>query len=182
MRGLVKVTESSAVEAALLERIEALFAEHVDAVFNVAYRVLWNRDDAEDVAQATFVKAFLRLHQVEDQKKVRPWLLQVAYREAITVLRRRRDVPVDPVDLPAVESDARGPEDAAVMSAMATHISAALMTMDADERLAVVLRDVEELPMREVAEVLGVGLSAAKMRVHRGRQSLRQKLEHLEVF
>ena len=172
---------SSGIERALYERIEALFSEHVDAVFNVAYRVLWNRDDAEDVAQVTFVKAFLRLHQLEDQTKVRPWLLQVAYREAITVLRRRRDVPVDPNDLPVETSAMKGPEETAVARAMATQISAALMTLDTDERMAVVLRDVEELPMREVAEVLGIGLSAAKMRVHRGRQSLRQKLEHLEV-
>ena len=173
---------SSAIERSLYERIEALFAEHIDAVFNVAYRVVWNRDDAEDIAQATFVKAFLRLHQVADQDKVRPWLLQVAYREAITVLRRRRDVPVDPLDLPVEASEARGPEEVAIAKEMAAHISRALMAMDEDERVAVVLRDVEELSMREVAEVLGVGLSAAKMRVHRGRQSLRRRLEHLEVF
>lgn len=178
----MKRTVSSTIERTVLDRVEKLFNEHVDAVYNVAYRVLWNRDDAEDVAQATFVKAFLRLDQLRDDSKVRAWLLQVAYREAITVVRRRRDVPVDPNEMPVEASSARGPEDLAVASAMASHISEALLAMDEDERVAVVLRDIEELPMREVAEVLGVGLSAAKMRVHRGRQSLRQKLENLEVL
>ena len=178
----MKRVGSSTIERTLLERIETLFTEHVDAVYNVAYRVLWNTDDAEDVTQTTFVKAFLHLDQLKDEAKVRAWLLQVAYREAITVIRRRRDVPTDPVDLSAEVSTAKGPEDLAVMSAMAAHISEALMAMDQDERMAVVLRDIEELPMREVAAVLDVGLSAAKMRVHRGRQSLRQKLESLEVL
>lgn len=178
----MKAPASSSIEQALYQRIEALFAEHVDGVFNVAYRVLWNRDDAEDVAQATFVKAFLRLDQLEDQTKVRPWLLQVAYREAITVLRRRKDVPVDPAEMPVEASNEKGPEETAIAAAMADQISTALMAMDEDERVAVVLRDVEELPMRQVAEVLGVGLSAAKMRVHRGRQSLRQRLENMEVL
>ena len=182
VRSPMKRTVSSTIERTLFERIETLFNEHVDAVYNVAYRVLWNRDDAEDVVQATFVKAFLRLDQLKDDSKVRAWLLQVGYREAITVVRRRRDVPTDPLEMPVEASNARGPEALAVASAMAGHISEALMAMDEDERVAVVLRDIEELPMRQVAEVLDVGLSAAKMRVHRGRQSLRQKLEHLEVL
>ena len=102
---------SSTIERTLLERIETLFNKHVDAVYNVAYRVLWNRDDAQDVTQATFVKAFLRLDQLQDESKVRAWLLQVGYREAITVIRRRRDVPTDPLDMPPQKSEAKGPED-----------------------------------------------------------------------
>ena len=62
----MKRTVSSTIERTLFERIETLFNEHVDAVYNVAYRVLWKRDDAEDVVQATFVKAFLRLDQLKD--------------------------------------------------------------------------------------------------------------------
>ena len=88
------------VEPAALRLVEELFVIHVDAVFNVAYRVVWSRPDAEDVVQATFIKAFTRLDQLRDRARIRPWLLQVAYREAITVIRRRRDVPVDPAKLP----------------------------------------------------------------------------------
>lgn len=162
-------------------RVETLFVAHIDAVFNVAYRVLWNRADAEDVVQATFVKAFTRLDQLADEQRSRPWLLQVAYREAIAVIRRRRDVPVDPSTLPEGVSAANGPEEQALLSDLARELSNALAQIDADERLAVVLRDVEQLAMRDVAEVLGVGLSAAKMRVHRGRQSLRVLLNSSEL-
>lgn len=163
-------------EPVVLGHVESLFRVHVDAVYNVAYRVVWSRADAEDIVQRTFVKALTRLDQVRDAGRVRPWLLQVAYREAITVTRQRRDVPTDPAALP--DSPVLGccPAEAAVAADQATVVHRALGRMAPDERLAVVLRDVEELPMGDVAEVLGVGLSAAKMRVHRGRASLRTLL------
>lgn len=163
-------------------RIEALFRAHVDAVYNVAYRVLWNAADAEDVVQAAFVKAFTRLDQLEDNAKARPWLLQISYREAITIVRRRRDVPTDPTEMPETISDGHGPDEQAIARTVADQISKALLQLPHDERMAVVLRDVEELPMREVAEVLEVGLSAAKMRVHRGRLELRRLLSAAEVY
>jgi len=167
--------------SALHSKIEALFVEHVDAVFNVAYRVLWSRPDAEDVVQATFTKSFVNLDQLQDKSKAKPWLLQIAYREAITVIRRRRDVPTDPNDMPQHASHEDGPAQQAVLADIVGRLSDALERIDSDERMAVVLRDVEQLPMSEVASVLDIGLSAAKMRVSRGRQSLRRILEAQEV-
>ncbi len=168
-------------DTALHRRITALFLEHVDAVFNVSYRVVWNKDDVEDVVQATFLKAFTRLDQLERPDRVRPWLLQIAYRESIAVIRRRRELPTDPQSVPEEASVLPQPDDVVVGLAVADAISQALERLDPDERMAVVLRDVEELPMREVAEVLDVGLSAAKMRVHRGRQALRVALLSMEI-
>lgn len=165
----------------LRAQLQELFAAHVDAVFNVAYRVLWNRADAEDVVQATFVKVFMRLDQLKDSGRAKPWILQIAYREAIAVIRKRKDVPTDPADMTHTVSSDDGPAEQAVLSDIVDHLSAALERLDDDERMAVILRDVEQLPMRDVASVLEVGLSAAKMRVHRGRQSLRVILEAQEI-
>lgn len=169
MAGLVGRSGASPV----LENLEALFVEHVVAVFNVAFRVVWSQADAEDVVQHTFLKAVTRLDQLCDTGRVRPWLLQVAYRESISVLRARREVPMDPERMPEGATNAAGPADSTVAHDVTRILNTALGRMDPDERLAVILRDVERLSMREVAEVLGVGLSAAKMRVHRGRASLR---------
>ena len=166
--------------ASLHQRVERLFRAHVDAVFNVAYRVLWSRADAEDAVQTTFVKAFTRIDQLEDPDRERPWLLQIAYRESIAIVRRRRAQPVDPSELPETV-DQQTPENTAVSGEVVRIINAALLELGEAERMAVVLRDIEELPMAEVANVLGVGLSAAKMRVHRGRQSLRLLLENDDV-
>ncbi|MDH4278980.1 MAG: sigma-70 family RNA polymerase sigma factor [Acidimicrobiia bacterium] len=170
------------VEPAALRLVEELFVIHVDAVFNVAYRVVWSRPDAEDVVQATFIKAFTRLDQLKDRDRIRPWLLQVAYREAITVIRRRRDVPVDPAEFPERRATGPGPDDVAVAADVASALGRALASLSEGERMAVVLRDVEQLPMREVATVMGIGRSAAKMRVHRGRQALRSRLEGQDLW
>lgn len=179
--GSVAVEAPDDLTIPVLQWVEQLFRAHVDGVYNVAIRVLWNRADAEDVVQATFVKAFARIDQLRDPAKARAWLLQVGYREAIGVLRRRRDVPVDPNDLVAGVCAEPNPADVAAASAVAAELSAALLRLSTEERMAVVLRDVEDLPMREVAQVLGVGVSAAKMRVHRGRQRLRVLLDGSEV-
>lgn len=172
-------SESSASpdRAEMFARLEQLFVAHVDAVFNVAHRVLWNRGDAEDVVQNTFVKAAIGLAGLRDLGRARSWLLQITYRESIAVLRHRRDVPTDPVSFGDLSATGRGPAELAVASDLAEIVAEALSRMRPDERMAVLLRDIEELPMREVALVMDVGLSAAKMRVQRGRGALRVLLE-----
>ena len=161
----------------LIARLEGIFTEHLDAVFNVAYRTVWNRADAEDVVQATFLKVATRLDHLDDVDRERPWLLQIAYREAIAVIRRRRDLPTPPDAIPEVAAPEAGPEEVAAASEMAQIITAALAALQPEQRTAVVLRDVEDLPMRDVAKVLDIGLSTAKMRVHRGRAALRKSLD-----
>ena len=156
-----------------MARLEELFNAHVEGVFNVAYRVLWNRNDAEDVVQNTFVKAAGHLADLRDAGRARAWLLQIGYREAIALLRHRRAVPTDPSSFADMRSEQRGPAESAVASELATIVSDALAQMDPVERMAVVLRDIEELPMKDVAAAMSLGLSAAKMRVHRGRGTLR---------
>jgi RNA polymerase sigma-70 factor (ECF subfamily) len=158
-------------------RFEYLFNANVDAVFNVAQRLLWNRSDAEDVVQTTFLKALTRIDQLRDDERVRPWLLQIAYRDAIALLRRRRDRPTDPSLLPEWAAVEPGPSDIAIASDMARIVTVALAQLEESERLAVTLRDIEDFPMRDVASIMGIGLSAAKMRVHRGRASLRVALQ-----
>jgi len=162
-------------------RVQSLFEAHIDSVFNVGYRVLWNRADAEDVAQRTFLKAMQRLDQVEDDRRERAWLLQIAYREAIASIRKHREVPTAPEELPVLPVQGGDPAETAIATDVASRLALALATMRDDERIAVVLRDVEGLSMRDVAEVLGIGPSAAKMRVHRGRSSLRQLVHDVGI-
>lgn len=155
-----------------MRRVEKLFIEHVDAVYNVAYRIVWNASDAEDVVQRTFLKAIVRLDQLHDPCSSRPWLLQISYREAISTIRGRREIPTPSEDWPETSSSP-DPANDVVARDVAHVLSALLASMNEQDRMAVVLRDVEQLSMTDVANVLGVGLSAAKMRVHRGRAALR---------
>jgi DNA-directed RNA polymerase specialized sigma24 family protein len=77
-----------------------LFQANVSAAFNVAYRLVWNRADAQDVVQTSFIKATRSISQLRDASKARCWLINITYREALMVLRSRRDLPTDPFALP----------------------------------------------------------------------------------
>lgn len=159
-----------------IERITELFERHADSVFHVAWRILWSAADAEDVTQTTFVRAFTRLEQLRDHGRARPWLLQIAYHSALEVVRRRRDVPTDPAELP----DRPAPhttEQIADRRATAALLHAAVDGLPGTLRVAFVLRDVEGLSTLDVADALGIGESAAKMRIARAREQLRLALE-----
>lgn len=159
-----------------LAQITALFEANADAAFNVAYRIVWNRADAEDVVQTTFIQVYLKMDQLEDKSKARGWLLQIAYRQALNVLRRRKDQPTDPADLPDRLTSHDATAEPALLNDLRLAIQTAIDQLPQSLRMAVVLRDVEGLPMREVASVLDIGQSAAKMRVTRAREQLRTEL------
>ncbi len=153
-----------------------LFQANVGAAFNVAYRLVWNRADAQDVVQTSFIKAMGSVSQLRDASKARGWLLSITYREALMVLRSRRDLPTDPFAIPERVGHQPGPEDQLLQHELADEIRTAIDRLPELLRTAFVLRDVEELPMTEVAEVLDIGPSAAKMRVARARELLRISL------
>lgn len=155
--------------------IIALFDAHADSVYNVAWRILWNAADAEDVTQSTYLRAFARLDQLRQPERARPWLLQIAYHGALEVLRRRRDLPTDPATLPERPSS-ETPESLALRSETLAALDRAIDTLPETLRVAFVLRDVEGLSTAEVAATLEIGESAAKMRVARAREQLRQAL------
>lgn len=152
------------------------FTANLDSAFNVAHRVTWNRADALDVVQNAFVKAALARDQVRDARRLRSWLLTITFREALALVRARRDVPTDPSSLPEDVDMAADPALALERNERVRLVRDALIRLPESLRVAVVLRDMEDLAMAEVADVLGVGVSAAKMRVSRGREWLRVDL------
>jgi RNA polymerase sigma-70 factor (ECF subfamily) len=157
--------------------ITQLFEANVGAAFNVAYRITWSRADALDVVQDAFIKAMRRADQLREPAKERSWLLAITYREALSMLRSRRDVATDPSDFDGLSGRAEDPADVVARHELAALIDAAIMRLAEPLRTAFVLRDVEELPIADVAEILGIGLSASKMRVARAREQLRVALE-----
>jgi len=157
--------------------LTGLFEANVGAAFNVAYRITWSRADALDVVQDAFIKAMRMSDQLREPTKARSWLLSITYREALSLLRSRRETATDPSDLDGLSGRAEDPADVVARRELAALIDAAIMRLAEPLRTAFVLRDVEELPIAEVAEILGIGLSASKMRVARAREQLRVALE-----
>ncbi len=160
--------------------LEHIFRANCAGVYTIARRVLRSDADSEDVTQTSFIRALSARSSLRDPERTRPWLLRIAYREAIAVLRRRRDLPTDPGALPQPRDTEPGPEECAMSEATAERVRKAIEALPGGLAAAVVLRDLHGLPMSEVAEILGVGLSAAKMRVHRGRTLLKVQL-HADV-
>jgi RNA polymerase sigma-70 factor (ECF subfamily) len=154
-----------------------LFDKYADGIFTLAARILRDRHAAEDIVGDTFIAVLRNRAPYRGDGPIRAWLYRIAYRQSIAALRKRRDQPVDPTQLPEPASGVMSAESVALAQELATVVDRAIADLDEPLRAAFVLRDVEELSTKEAAEVLGIGESALKMRLARARQALRVSLE-----
>lgn len=163
------------------ECFEELLARHRDRVYRLCYRMAGNTEDAEDWAQECFVRAYRQLGHYNPQLPFEPWLLRVTSNTCLNLIkaRGRRQ---DRFQLGLGEemgeraSAAPDPLDAAVCAEEAQAIRAALETLPPTLRQAVVLRVLEDLSFRELAEILGVPLQTAATRVRRALVQVRERL------
>lgn len=158
-----------------------LFERIGDGVFTLGYRMLGDYQSAEDLVQETFIQAGRRINQYQGRGSLEGWLYRIAYRKAIEMLRRRRDTPTPPYELePLIAEQSPSAEAIALERALARILDGAMLQLPLKLRAAFFLRDVEGLPTAAVAEALGIGESAVKMRLKRARNELRTLLkEHL---
>ncbi len=166
--------------------VEEWIAQHGDAVLRLAYAVLLNRAQAEDVFQEVFIKAYRHADRLRDPERVRPWLLQVTM-NACRDLRRswwwrrtRNGSELDGLALVdrAPEAD---PAGAAIRSDVCHSLARAIRSLPDGYREAVVLHYLEGLAAPEVARILRVRVGTVHSRLHRARQLLRQQLEEWGV-
>jgi RNA polymerase sigma-70 factor, ECF subfamily len=185
------VTGDEPSEHELIRRARAddqdAFAElvllHADRVYGALRRFGLNPDEADEVAQEVFVRAWRGLSRFEQRSRFSTWLYRIAFNEAQRRLsrrpRRRAEADEDredPVGALA-EPPELGPEAQTLDRELEQTLERALDQLPADWRTAVVLRDIEGLPTHDAAEVVGVGEAAFKSRLHRGRMRLRTLLE-----
>lgn len=183
-------------DAALMLRVRqgdsAAFAELVDKykqpVMNLVYRTLRDATEAEDVAQNVFLQVHKSAHRYEISAKFSTWLFTIARNLCLNELRRRSRHPAESIDVPHPELEdqpAQQFEDNKVMSApdsllqgeLAEKIEQALAELPENQRLAILLCRQDDLSYEDIAEVLGCSLSATKSLIHRGRETLKQKLK-----
>ena len=159
----------------------AAFGKLIEAyqipVYNLAYRMLGNRGEAEEAAQEAFIRAYTRLDSYDPQHKFSTWMLSITSNYCIDLLRKRRalllslDQPLPPH--PALMSDrADGPEAQTVASEREAMVQALLAELQDDYRQAVVLRYWYDLSYQEIAEVMDTTVSAIKSRLFRARRQL----------
>jgi RNA polymerase sigma-70 factor (ECF subfamily) len=160
---------------------------HSRNVFRLAFRMTGNEQDAEDVVQETFLRAYRQLKSYESRSSFATWLFRIASNYSLDLIRSRRRrnenraVPkedggeLDPLEfLPA---RIPGPDRIAMSSQVQQRIAAALDELTAQERTAFVLRHFEGLSIQEIGESLGTSANATKHSVFRAVQKLRRNLE-----
>ncbi len=163
---------------------EELVRRHEGHVVTNCRYITRSPDDAEDLAQEVFVKAFFRLGQFEGRSAFRSWLQRIKVNHCLNFLRRRENRPPIDVADPAAQSDpglAVEPEaDEALRARDRRRLIGRVLDGMADTlRVPLLMRDMDELSYQEIAEALGIGLSAAKMRVRRARAEFRRCYEEL---
>ena len=165
--------------AALVKRYEA-------KIFRLAQHITQNREDAEDVLQETFLKAYEHLDQFQGNSKFYTWIVRIAVNQALMKLRRRKadrsvsldediDTGEDTVtrEIAAWDED---PEQRFSREELGEILNSSVESLAPAYRSVFVLRDVEDLSTEETAEALGISVPAVKSRLLRARLQLREKL------
>jgi len=150
-----------------------LVARYEKPIFNTAYRMVSNYDDASDITQVTFVKAFEKIDTYNQAYKFFNWLYRIAVNEAINLLNRRKRNQEFNFDLPATQPN---PEENYALSEMSKLLQGALMAMSYDHRIVIVLKHLLFLSYREIAEILDISEKTVKSRLFTARQILKKQL------
>ncbi len=155
--------------------------EHRPAIARYLRRILRRADEADDLVQETFVRAVRRLDTLEDDGAFRGWLFQIATNLALDRLRQRnrqlaREAGEQPEEGTLRDTAAASAQLVMEQTEMSACVRRHLAHLSDAHRAMLLLCDVEQLPAREIAELLGLPLTTVKMRIHRARRNLRTAL------
>lgn len=163
---------------------ERLFRKYQDRVFSYLFRLIGNRELAEEAAQETFMKGFRSLKRYREKGMFKSWLFKIAHREGLRVLKKERQHRIlrnspngpekdeteliDPAPLPA---------ERLMEQEQARRVEHALDALTEAEKQVVLLRLYEGLPFKEIADIMACPLNTALGRMHNAVKKLRQELE-----
>ncbi len=183
-------------DAALMLRVkrgdDAAFAELVEKykqpVMNLAFRILRDATEAEDLAQNVFLQVHKSAHRYEASARFTTWLFTITRNLCLNEIRRRSRHPADSLDAGSSESDDQParqyedhktglPTDKLLHSELEQKVESAMAELPEPQRTAILLCRGDELSYEEIAKVIGCSLSATKSLIHRGRETLKQKLK-----
>jgi len=193
-------TEEIHPDVALVERAKAgdeaafeqLIRQYDRQIFRIARHITQNKEDAEDIVQDTFLKAYQKLHQFQGNSKFYTWLVRIAVNESLMRLRKRRnsktvsmdeDVQTEEGSVPRDFADwTPDPEQQYGQGELGEILRKTIAGLPPGFRSVFTLRDVENLSTEETAEALGLSVPAVKSRLLRARLQLRERLsKHMKV-
>ncbi len=169
------------------EAFEQLVDKYKQPVINLIYRTLPDAAEAEDLAQTVFVQVYKSANRYRVTAKFTTWLFTIARNLCLNEIRRRARHPAESLERPQddPESPARqvqdwrnySPPDALLRNELVEKVQVALAELPENQRSAIVLYQENEMSYEEISQVLGCSLSATKSLIHRGRETLKEKIK-----
>jgi RNA polymerase sigma-70 factor (ECF subfamily) len=189
------LTDQQVIERARQGRESAfreLIGRYERPVFSLIYRLVRDRERAEDLSQDTFIKVLNAIDRYDPSYKFSSWIFKIAHNTALDHLRKREpdtlSLDGSPHARTAAETEAtslnpastdESPEQFAASKELGTEIERAIGTLRAEYRTAILLCHVEGRPYDEIAQIMDVPLGTVKTYIHRGRNELKKQLAHL---
>ncbi|CAM3286817.1 RNA polymerase sigma factor SigW [Sporolactobacillus spathodeae] len=165
------------------------FAEMVDKyknkVYVICFRMVGNKQEAEDLSQETFLRAYRYIGQYDMERKFSTWLFRIATNLSIDALRRRKPGVSLDAELPGTEGLAleailpdnqASPDEKMVQNELETAVQKEIQRLPEKYRTAIVLKYLEDLSLKEISEIMDIPVATVKTRIHRGREQLRKYL------
>jgi RNA polymerase sigma-70 factor, ECF subfamily len=157
-------------------------------VFQLCYRMLGNRHEAEDMAQEAFIRAFVNIHTYNPNYKFSTWIFRIATNLCIDRIRKKKpdyylDEEVAGTEglnmYSKIPSNAPRPEDELESLELQEIVQKEIVKLPEKYRSVIVLKYIEELSLNEISEILDLPLGTVKTRIHRGREALRHQLRYV---
>ena len=171
-----------------VEAFTALVEKYKQPVMNLVYRTVHDATEAEDLAQNVFVQVYKSASRYKSTAKFSTWLFTIARNLCLNEIRRRSRHPAESIDAPHPEQEDQplhqfedkknfSPPETLLQGELAQKIEEAMAALPENQRTAILLCRQEELSYEEIAEVIGCSVSATKSLIHRGRETLKEKLK-----
>lgn len=187
------------MEAIIKKRIKQVikgdqdaFAEIIEiyknSIYQLCFRMLGNRHEAEDMAQEAFIRAYVNINSFNQDLKFSTWLFRIATNLCIDRIRKKKpdyylDAEVSGTDgltmYSQLASDSPLPEKELESLELQETVQKEIMNLPEKYRSVIVLKYIEELSLNEISEILDMPLGTVKTRIHRGREALRQQLRYV---
>ncbi|MCI3918652.1 RNA polymerase sigma factor SigW [Paenibacillus sp. TRM 82003] len=165
-----------------------------EKIYHLGYRMLGNRQEAEDITQETFLRVYRNLERYDESMKFSTWIYRIGTNLSIDRLRKRKATYSLDADVAGdgsgegtdwygmLASEEPTPEGRVLLSETQRRIRDAIETLPKKYKSVVILKYLHDMSLQEIGDVLDMPVTTVKTRVHRGREFLRKKLEHEDIL
>ena len=163
---------------------EELVKRHQDLVFSLSFKLTGNRELANDVAQEAFIRAWKAIEKFRGDSTFGTWIYRITVNTAWTLRKKAKkhySLNIEDTQEPVVIDEKKDPELVAINSDLSVVLRKALNQIPLEQRIIAELKNIEGRSHKEIADYLDISVTAAKVRLHRAHQKLRNILEEIEA-